>query len=181
MPFDVVEDMVLLGIKIGRKHDDETGYRWNFEERLNKCKQIFSTWTNRNLSIKGKVVVINSLLVPILLYPASISYTPKTVYTEFKNIICTFIWSSSVNRIAYANMCQKIKDGGMGLLDLEQLIHVSKVNWVKRLCINDYDSWTFYPQAIFGAEDSPYTVFVTKNRALGKRTVNPFYRDVWLA
>ena len=181
MPFDVVEDLMLLGVKIGRKCDAETRYRWNFEERLNKCKQICSSWANRNLSIKGKVVVINSLLVPLLLYPASISFTPNRVYAEFKNIICTFIWSSSVNRIAYATMCRKTKDGGMGLLDLEQMIHVSKVNWVKRLCINDYDSWTFYPRAIFGAEDSLYTVFVTKNRALGKGIVNAFYRDVWFA
>ena len=71
------------------------------------------------------MVVINSLLVPLLLYLASISYTPNRVYAEFKNIICTCIWSSSVHRIAYATMCQKIKDGGMGLLDLEQTIHVS--------------------------------------------------------
>ena len=66
-------------------------------------------------------------------------------------------------RISHATMCRKIKDGGMGLVNLEQMIYVSKVNLVKRLCINDYDSWTFYPRAIFGAKESLYTVFVTKN------------------
>ena len=107
MPFEVVKDMVLLGVHVGRRGDAETTYRWNFEERLHKCRQICGNWTNRNLFIKGKMVVINSLFIPLLLYPASISFTPEGVFTEFKNIICTFIWSSRINRIAYATMCRK--------------------------------------------------------------------------
>ena len=125
--------------------DDGTRYKWNYEERLNKCKRIFHDWTNRNLSIKGKVVIVNSLLVPILLHPATITFTPKNVYVDFKKIICNFIWSASVNRIAYATVCRKIKDGGLGLLAIEIMISVSKVNWVKRLCVNDFDTWTFCP------------------------------------
>ena len=78
-------------------------------------------------------------------------------------------------------MCQRVKDGGMGLLDLERMIHVSRVNWVKRLCINDYDSWTFYPRAILEAECLLYDIFATKNRKSGKGIVNAFYRDMWLA
>ena len=163
---------------MGKTDDDGTRYKWNFEERLNKCKRICYDWTNRNLSIKGKVVIVNSLLVPILLYPATITFTPKKVYVDFK-IICNFIWSSSVNRIAYATMCRKIKDGGLGLLDLETMISVSKDNWVKRLCVNDFDTWTLCPRSVFGVEDSMYIFFCTKNKLLGKTVISPFYRDMY--
>ena len=179
MPFEVVDDILLLGIKMGKTDDDGTRYKWNFEERLNKCKRICHDWTNRNLSIKGKVVIVNSLLVPILLYPATITFTPKKVYVDFKKIICNFIWSSSVNRIAYATMCRKIKDGGLGLLDLETMISVSKVNWVKRLCVNDFDTWTLCPRSVFGVENSMYIFFCTKNKLLGKTVISPFYRDMY--
>ena len=32
MPFDVVEEIILFGVKVGRKCDAETRYRWDFEE-----------------------------------------------------------------------------------------------------------------------------------------------------
>ena len=101
LPFDVVDSLNLLGIQIGRVQDENVRYKWNFEENLNRCQNICNSWENRNLSLKGKVVVINSLIISSILYLASITSTPKNVFRDFKKMVCKFLWNSTVNRVGY--------------------------------------------------------------------------------
>ena len=177
-PFDVVDSLNLLGIQIGKVQDENVRYKWNFEENLNRCQHICNSWENRNLSLKGKVVVINSLIISTILYPASITSTPINVFRDFKKMVCKFLWNSTVNRVAYNTICKKVCDGGLGLLDLETMVKSAHISWVKRLCSDESIVWTVYPKLIFGVE-SLYTLFVTKNKNRCKKVSHPFYKVLW--
>ena len=113
------ESLTILCIRVGHGGSERDHYEWNFETKLKKCMDICDNWNNRSLSLKGKVTVINSLLIPIMLYPASVTYTPERVIKEFRKLVCKFIWASEVNRIAYYTLCLPIEQGGLNLLDLK--------------------------------------------------------------
>lgn len=89
----VVDQVTILGMIFTNEWTEELHYKLNFQPKLQKIRDICGSWINRNLSMKGKTVLINSLLMSILQYPCSCSPTPKKVYDEFKKIAKDFLWS----------------------------------------------------------------------------------------
>lgn len=83
----ISETVKILGIVFKQYITEEESYKLNFAPQLKKIDNICSTWTNRNLSIKGKITVINSLMASMLQYPCSCSTTPTRVITQFKENI----------------------------------------------------------------------------------------------
>ena len=45
-------------------YDKDESVKLNYQERLNKEKVLTNIWSSRNLSLKGKVTVIKSLILP---------------------------------------------------------------------------------------------------------------------
>ena len=125
--------LTILGIVIGKDSTEYQNYLWNFKPRIDKIRNICLDWRNRNISLKGKVTIINSLIIPTVLYPATVIYTPQWVYTEVNKIITWFLWKSNHNRIAKATMCSPIDWGGLAVPDLESKVVVSNLNWIKRI------------------------------------------------
>lgn len=77
----------ILGLWVGVDNTDENCYIWNFKEPLEKIQHICDSWHHRHLSIKGKITVVNALMVSILQYPCSIVHTPERVFKEYKQMM----------------------------------------------------------------------------------------------
>lgn len=83
---------------------------------MNACCK---SWSNRALSLKGKVTVYNTLILSLLQCIVANSVTPLKVLVEVKKIACSFLWSGKTSRIAYSTVIQSIRDGGLRVMDLE--------------------------------------------------------------
>lgn len=108
-------------------------YDWNYRENLDRIRKICHSWNNRNLSLKGKAVIVNSLLISILQYAGSYSECPKQVYHKFKKIVTHFLWGGRSAKIAYSTLIQGIEEGGIRLADLELRPQTARLLWVQRL------------------------------------------------
>lgn len=104
----VVEQVTILGITFTNDMTEELNYELNFKPKLQKIQDICSSWINRNLSLKGKIVLITSLLISILQYPCSCTSTPKRVCVK---ILTDFIWNAGKSKIAYNLLVQDIPEG----------------------------------------------------------------------
>jgi hypothetical protein len=69
-----------LGIWCGA--DVEGAMVKNYNEKIKKLKTLLNMWSQRKLSLKGKVAVLRSLALPQMLYVASVLYTPEWVMEE---------------------------------------------------------------------------------------------------
>lgn len=105
----------------------------NFKMLLDKARKICGTWTNRSLSIKGKVTVANSLITSIFQYPCAYIYTPPQVFKEFKSIISTFIWDNKKAKIAYNSLILPVAEGGLNLIDLEMRTQAALIQMLRRI------------------------------------------------
>ncbi len=83
------------------------------------------------MSFKRKITVINNLVLPPLLYVASVMHTPDIVFKEVKAIIRDFIWDGKPSRIAYDVLIQSVGNGGLKLMDIETKVKSLKAVWVK--------------------------------------------------
>jgi hypothetical protein len=94
----------------------------NYSERLNKIENILKLWTLRKLTLKGKVLVANSLIIPQLIYLTSVMHMPRHYINKFKQLITDFIWEYKPAKVKYTTMINKIQYGGLKLQDLETKI-----------------------------------------------------------
>lgn len=84
----------ILGIWIGLDQLEESNYDWNFKGTLQKIQKTCDSWHQRNLSLKGKVTVANSLLISLLQYPCAIVQTQAKVFVEYRRMISRFLWNN---------------------------------------------------------------------------------------
>ena len=118
-------------------------YEDNFRKRLHKMENTLKLWKRRKLTLKGRIIVCNSLIIPKLLYPCSVINTPEKVIKEAKAIITNYIWNGKKTKIRYEILCQTTGKGGINLVDIENKIVSLKLSWVKRL-IQDKGTWKAY-------------------------------------
>lgn len=133
---NVCDQVMILGITFKYERTEAHHYALNFEPKLKKIKAIYSSWMNRTLSLKGKVLLIGSLMSSILHYPCSNTPTPARVFIEFKKIISDFFWSNKRGKVAYNVLIQDISQGSIKLPDLMTRVKMSHLYWIKHLWDN---------------------------------------------
>lgn len=126
----VAMEVTILGITFANTLTDDRQYHLNFKHKLQKIRTICGAWWNRNLSLKGKIVSINSLMISILQYPCTCTLTPVRALAEFKAIATDFLWNHGRSKISYNLLIQDIKFGGLRLADLDSRIKVIHPNWI---------------------------------------------------
>lgn len=129
----VKDQVTILGIVFMNHISEDLQYELNFAPKINKIKEICSTWLNRNLPMKGKVVLIQSLMSSLLQYPSSCLATLLRVIAEYKQIITDFFWSGKRGKVSYNLLIQDIVDGGIKLPDLATRIRTIHLYWIKFL------------------------------------------------
>lgn len=129
----VVDKFQTLGVWFSRKDEVDFDYEWNFLPIIRKMRACFSSWELHSLSLKGKIVVINTLVVSLLQYMGSLIYTPQRVLDEVKSLTIEFIWGKGRSKLAYTTLIQATADGGLKLADPETRIKVNYISWIRRI------------------------------------------------
>ena len=136
------KDITVLGVTIAHEQLLEK----NYNGILKKVKDTVSAWQNRNLSLMGKVQVINSLVASQFVYkmmvlPCISRQTIKTV----DNIIRGYLWNGRKAKIAYNILQLPKKEGGLNLVDLAIKDKALKATWPQILQKEDD-----YSQMVYG-------------------------------
>lgn len=129
----VVAKAKILGIWLSTDASEEECFHNNYKTILDKIKNVCDAWSMRGLSIKGKITVVNSLLVSLLQYPCSIIQTPERVFREYKQTISAFLWNDRRPKISHESIIQPVDQGGLKHMDLRVRVQVSLLQWVRRL------------------------------------------------
>ena len=125
----------VLGLCIGP--DKYACEHENWDNKINKCLKILKTWKARKMSLKGKVLIVNTLIISRIIYVLNLSHLPDWVAPKLKAAIIDFIWSGKRHRIKYDVLISSIKAGGLGLLDIERMRNALRCKFIKKLFDND--------------------------------------------
>ena len=130
-----------LGIYVGKNEKEVEKYNW--QDKLDKIQNIIRVWKLRNLTFYGKVVIIKTLLVSQIVYPAKVIRVPQTFIKSLNKIIYSFIWNSKKEKVK-RNVCiNRPNHGGLGMVHLESKIQSLKIAWISRLLEESERSWKF--------------------------------------
>ena len=110
--FPVRRDFIeVLGITIGNNKNAIEVENW--VNKVKSCKSLLRKWKGRKLSLKGKVLVVNSLIVSRLVYLISNLNVPEWVFNTLRTEINDFIWDGKKPLISYKSMSLPIEKGGL--------------------------------------------------------------------
>jgi hypothetical protein len=171
------ESIKTLGVYINT--DSNRMINDNFKPKLQKIEQLFKIWNLRKLTLKGKIIIANTLAISQLLYIASVLYTPQWVITEYKNLITKFIWNDKPPKIKYLSLINTIDNGGLKLQDFETKISAIKIKWIQNMANYEISKpWKSYLQTYFDINVNlvPHINYSKKNIP---KFHDPFYEDLF--
>ncbi len=116
-------------------------------------KSTLNIWKQRNLSIKGKITVLNTLTLSPLTYVSSVISTPIRVFKEIDEIKQDCIWNSKTSKLSKATLTQSINNGGLKMCNFKLKTSALQLSWIKRLTNHTNDSWKVLPKYIYKCED----------------------------
>lgn len=137
---------------------EEEHFEYNFRSRIDKIRNVCNTWVNRSMSLKGKITLVNSLMISVLHYPCSCTFIPPRVLFEVKKIVTDFIWDTKRPKIAYNLLIQKVENGGLNLADIETRALTSHINIIKGLWNHPNSVWASILAEALGTNDIRVTL-----------------------
>ena len=120
----------VLGVYLGVASKEARDETWTGV--INKIKTVCTLWRERKLRLKGKVIVVNSLLFSVCVYVMRVLDMPEWVVNVLNKIICDFIWEGKGVKIAQKTLIGKKKEGGLKLIDLEMKRTAIRVKTVQK-------------------------------------------------
>ena len=107
------EDIKVLGVTIAKDNIIEK----NFSEIIVKTRNILNSWTNRNLSLIGKINIINTLISPLFIHKLLVlEDMTDAMYKTINNEIVNFLWNGKKPKIAL------------------KILHAPKKSWRDEAC-----------------------------------------------
>ena len=91
----IVDNVKILGHFYG-KSELVCNYQ-KFNSKLEKIKKVFNIWKQRNLTIFGKTILINSLSTSLFLFNSQIEIPPADFIKLVETLHKEFLWSGTPN------------------------------------------------------------------------------------
>ena len=124
-----------LGQLIG--NDTEEGQDAWWTNKIRKVEKKIQNWKKRNMSISGKIEIINMTLLPLFYNRLTYTVLPEEKILKIEKIIKDFIGMKSFN-IPYSVLINSKVNGGIGLTDLRTKNIALLAKWIPKLLGKDH-------------------------------------------
>jgi len=162
-----------LGIYFNR--DRQEMVEKNFDQRLDKCQIALNIWSLHNLTLKGKITILKSIIIPNLLYPCNNLYVPDDFIKQVNEKLFKFLWSNKPPKIKQETIVADYAQGGMKMPHFPTMVKASKAMWVKRMLDTESAVWKSLAFKLCNVTKFDLNC---KNDVKFIKTSSPFYRQV---
>ena len=133
----------ILGVHFNNDYQ-HTKY-FNMQACIRQMEECAKTQSQRNLSLKGKTVVINTLILSKLWFMANVFPIPKDLIPEINKIIFGYLWKgSAAEPIARETLFLPRDRGGLGILVPLIQGQALRIKYLLQLAKQDNNNiWTY--------------------------------------
>ena len=106
----------------------------NYEGLVSKIEEILNTWSNRNISLIGKINIVNTLCGSLFVYKMQVLPNIKpNLINRIEKIFLEYLWNKGKPKISLRTLQGNKVDGGLGLIDLCKKEMSLKIAWIPYL------------------------------------------------
>ena len=134
--FEIVTEIKCLGLTIDNRAANLSRH---FDGIVLKVRKLIGSWERYNLSLPGRICIAKTMLISQIGYIGCIISPTNEQRTVLQNMIDNYVTRGIV--IAKDRLYIPPRDGGLGLIDLEQYITALQCSWIRRCYTVLNDSW----------------------------------------
>jgi hypothetical protein len=150
----------------------------NFTDKAKTFKKILDLWSQRDLSLIGKITILKSLAFSTLTYQCGLMNPTEQFIKDITTIAFKFLWNNKPEKIKRKTIIADYSEGGLKMLDFRSFLVAQKAMWVRRLMKGGMASWKAYPvyvyEKILGNKSFRCNLDTTQN----KTKLNEFYWEI---
>ena len=106
-------------------------FQLNTNEKMKTIQSIINSWSSRCLTIKGKITVLKSQVVPHLQQLASVFPLSDTFIAHMEKIIFNFIWSNRMHLVSKEVLILPVQLGRLKMISTKAIINTPRITFVK--------------------------------------------------
>ena len=118
--------------------------RLNLDRRLQSLRNTIAAWKHRDLSFKGKALVINGLLTSTLWYTLTSVHLPPWAVTELETEIYNFFWDYKKPLTTRDIIALPLAEGGFNVHRLQTKLYALRLNTLRRLISPEPAHWKHF-------------------------------------
>ena len=126
-----------LGIFHGHVIDNDKIWK----DKIQKIKNCLQVWKTRNLTLKGKTLIIKSFIISLIGFEIEARGIPEKYMQEINKLIWDYLWDGKVNLVERKVCCNSRIDGGMGMINLMEFIENKQVKTVYKIIHTKAEAW----------------------------------------
>ena len=167
----------ILGIYVGLVNLEED----NWGPRICAVEKTLLSWRRRNISFRGKALVINALALSQIWYVLSLVHMPPCVLRMLNSLIFDFFWKTKCEQVSCAVVVQPPTLGGFSVINVKLKVSSLLSQWVRRFAANPL-GWTllmtYWFLSCFGTSPS---VVLARPHSFNHSILPAFYSSLLLA
>ena len=109
--------MKIYGLHFTSHKGQTTTESW--DDLLEKCRGQVEAYEIKHTTIFGRAKIINSKIVPQVLYQLNIFKSPPNFFIEYGKIVMPFLFKSTMKRIGRRGLALDNEEGGLRIQDIE--------------------------------------------------------------
>ena len=138
--FDIMEEKdreAYLGDLVGHGITEKE----RFSGGLKKMEEIGNQWKRENVTVYGKAVIFNVLMIAGVKYRAGVNPISKDMKKELHELARSFIWDQKRSYVKWERLIQKREDGGIGLRDPGCDLDAAKIRMFRNMRVKRNQPW----------------------------------------
>ena len=105
----------------------------NFTEKIKSMKGLLNTWCYRELTYIGRITVIKTLALPMLIQSrAVLPNPPEWVIKEIQDILYNFLWNGKNDKIKCTVMINGYEEGGLKMQHIKSFCCALKMSLINK-------------------------------------------------
>ena len=104
-------------------------------------ENLLNVWKSRNLSLKGKITILKTLILPQIQFLFSMLYIPEIILEKIDSLMLKFLWNNKPPKIRKNVIIAPIVQGGLGMVDVHSIHTAAKCGWIRRYFDENDTKW----------------------------------------
>jgi hypothetical protein len=110
-------------------------------DRAKEFQCILDMWSQRDLSLIGKITILKSLAFSKIIYQCGMITPPQHFLEHIIDIAYKFIWNNKNDKVKRKTLIADYQHGGLKMLDINSFVKAQKIIWIKRFLTPEKASW----------------------------------------
>lgn len=117
-------------------YDKKESEKQNWTSKLESIRKSLRWWNTRDLSLKGRILIIKSTALAKVVYLTGALHTPNWVINEINKEFFGFVWKFKRDKVARKVLVNTVDNGGLNMIDFKSFCISMKANWATQLFNN---------------------------------------------